>query len=70
MIGQVVTEAGYLLTLTEAREWKSVQAPLLARRLNLVHAGTFTEWNGQPGAWQLQDAAKLTNGRVAKRPDA
>lgn len=52
------------LTLGDDYRWSSDDAPELAEALTLLHEGTFTPSNGEPGHWQAHDAAGKTGGTV------
>jgi hypothetical protein len=59
------------VTLNDDLTWECAQFTPIAETLNILHAGTFTEWNGAPGYWQAHDAAAKFGGHVdyLKTPD-
>ena len=57
-------EDGYEIVLDDEGVWTCDVFPEVADALNSLHAGTYTEWNGDVGAWQANDAARRLHGEV------
>lgn len=55
---------GYTVTLDDEARWTSEDFPEVADSLNILHAGTFAEWNGPAGPWQARDAADRLSGEI------
>jgi hypothetical protein len=64
MIGQVLINDELAIVLSDRMIWTSPLFPELALHLNEKYQGTYTEWNGQPGRWQLEDVAQFIGGTV------
>jgi hypothetical protein len=62
---EVPDDPPYVLTLDDLHHWHSDDAPEVASALTTLHANSWGEWNGAPGAWQAHDAARLLKGEVA-----
>jgi len=63
-IVRVDDDPPYMLTLEDDRRWTSDEAPEIASLLTVLQADTYGEWNGQPGAYQADEAAKILGGEV------
>jgi hypothetical protein len=55
---------GYDLTLDDEGSWSCPEFSEIADSFNALHADTFTEWNGDFGVWQANDAAAKLGGTV------